>query len=187
MIYSNVMIAFISTCMRVSAVVSDLSYMQTYHKVLGLSGIRHVIINTVCPLTAHFIHNSHNLLSIVCRTVYSALIVFPEILRIVCQSFVWSNVLHCCYKHWPILMIIKLSDNQPNYESWLLCCSMGCQFVRTNILFDLPLRHFDLTNDWCPTVIICLVSFYIWHKVSTCISVCYSLSSWWQKLPFLCS
>ena len=52
-------------------------------------------------------------------------------------------------------MIFKLSDNQPiDTMKADYCVVVWVVNLSEQTLFDLPLRHFDLTNDRCPTVII---------------------------------
>ena len=52
-------------------------------------------------------------------------------------------------------MIFKLSDNQPiDTMKADYCVVVWAVNLSEQTLFDLPLRHFDLTNDLCLTVII---------------------------------
>ena len=53
-------------------------------------------------------------------------------------------------------MIFKLSENQPiDTMKADYCVVVWAVNLSEQTLFGLPLRHFDLTNDLCPMVIIC--------------------------------
>ena len=59
---------------------------------------------------------------------------------------------------------LSMSDNQPiDTMKADYCVVVWAVNLSEQTLFDLPLRRFDLTNDRCPTVIICSVRKTLQH------------------------